>query len=82
MGRFVREPQVNFKTLYSHHSEPGLGPDEDGSNVLKLFREAEPLQTLGPVTSRRHFPPQASLQRHGVLFCSALALLPSTIDTV
>ncbi|CAE7203586.1 cdc48, partial [Symbiodinium pilosum] len=32
---------VNFKTLYSHHSEPGLGPDEDGSNVLKLFREAE-----------------------------------------
>ncbi|CAE7905496.1 cdc48 [Symbiodinium sp. KB8] len=32
---------VNFKTLYNHHSEPGLGADEDGSSVLKLFREAE-----------------------------------------
>eukprot|EP00439_Symbiodinium_sp_Y106_P012056 s5541_g1.t2 len=32
---------VNFKTLYSHQSEPGLGSDEDGSSVLKLFREAD-----------------------------------------
>ncbi|CAL1132542.1 unnamed protein product [Cladocopium goreaui] len=31
---------VNFKTLYSHHSDTGIH-EEDGSNVLKLFREAE-----------------------------------------
>lgn len=31
--------QVNFKTLYSHQSDTGIH-DEDGSNVLKLFREA------------------------------------------
>ena len=31
---------VNFKTLYSHHGQEN-GHEEDGSNVLKLFREAE-----------------------------------------
>ena len=30
---------MNFKTLYSHHSDTGIH-EEDGSNVLKLFREA------------------------------------------
>lgn len=41
--------EVNFKTLYSHN-DTGLH-EEDGSNVLKLFREAVPRRPVG--TSER-----------------------------